>query len=92
MVMLDTRVYDRSITDLYYNTPTIAAEADDEDRSMTGLKQEAWLYKQLKDSQQRGATWPLLMQQVVFTGVNYSLATGGSTEFNVDAWSGCESH
>lgn len=91
MIMLDTRQYDRSITDLYYNTPAIIAAAGDEDRSLTGPKQEAWLFEQLRASKERGATWPLLMQQIVFSRVNYSIATGGATEFNVDAWEGCES-
>lgn len=91
MIMLDTRVYDRDITDLYYNTPQIAAMADDEDRSLTGEKQEQWLFDRLKESKDRGATWPLLMQQIVFAQVNYTLATQGAVTQNVDAWQGCES-
>ncbi|SCV70899.1 BQ2448_3661 [Microbotryum intermedium] len=88
MIMLDTRQYDRSLTDLYYNTKEVASVADSPSRSMTGSKQQAWFFNQLKQHQARGATWPLIMQQVVFSRVNYTIATGGSTDFDFDAWEG----
>ncbi|KAK4695693.1 alkaline phosphatase D, partial [Phenoliferia sp. Uapishka_3] len=86
MTMLDTRVYQRSETDLYYNTDIIEAEADSPDRTITGPSQESWFFDQLTDSTERNATWRLVMQQVVFSRINYTLATGGSYEFNEDAW------
>lgn len=58
MIMLDTRNYDRSITDLYYNTKDIIAVSGDSDRSLTGWRQQAWLYEQLAENKERGATWP----------------------------------
>jgi alkaline phosphatase D len=85
MTMLDTRQYDRSITDLYYNTDAIRPVADSSNRSMTGEAQESWFFNTLDESESRGAYWRLIMQQVVFNRVNYSMATGGSTEFNLDA-------
>lgn len=42
LVMLDTRNYDRSITDLYYNTDYIHAISNDAGRSMMGSRQENW--------------------------------------------------
>ncbi|KAL7412862.1 PhoD-like phosphatase-domain-containing protein [Mrakia frigida] len=91
MIMLDTRQYDRSITDLYYNTEFIHDHASDVDRSITGTVQQKWLLDQLSESQARGATWPLVMQQVVFSRINYTIATGGSLDFNVDSWEGYRS-
>lgn len=66
--MLDTRQYDRDITNLYYNEEIIDM-ADDKDRSMTGPKQEKWMFNELKKSKKRGATWQLLGQQMVFSAV-----------------------
>lgn len=72
MIMLDTRNYERSITDLYYNTLEIKNAADDADRSLTGSKQQAWLYDELLAHQARGAAWPLIYQQIVFSRVKYA--------------------
>lgn len=88
MIMLDTRQYDRDETDLYYNTAKIEAESGDPERSMTGTAQQKWFFDQMDESSDRGATWRLVMQQVVFSRVNYSLATHGAVDFNVDAWEG----
>lgn len=85
MVMLDTRNYNRSITDLYYNTDIIAAQANSSDRSMTGLPQQNWFFNQLDNSQARNATWKLVMQQVVFNRVNYS-SVAPTASFDLDAW------
>ena len=65
LTMVDTRNYDRSITDLYYNTETIALHRNDENRTLTGEKQQAWLFDRLDESKDRGAHWHLLAQQVV---------------------------
>ena len=42
LIMLDTRQYDRSITDLYWNTDYIHAISNDAGRSMMGARQEHW--------------------------------------------------
>jgi len=55
---------------------------------MTGQKQQNFLFNELEQSQDRGAHWHLLMQQVVFGNTNYSIVSNGATESNVDAWSG----
>ncbi|KAK4055762.1 hypothetical protein OIV83_000309 [Microbotryomycetes sp. JL201] len=87
MIMADTRQYDRDVTDLYYNTAEINKIAADEDRSMTGQKQQSWLLQQLQETKDRGAVWPLLFQQVIFSDVNFG-DSPSEFEYNVDAWSG----
>ncbi|KAM0788688.1 hypothetical protein ACM66B_002785 [Microbotryomycetes sp. NB124-2] len=86
-IFLDTRQYDRDITDVYYNTAEIDKIAADEDRSMTGYKQQEWLLQQLQETKDRGAVWPLVFQQVIFSDVNFG-DSPEDFEFNVDAWSG----
>lgn len=63
LVMLDTRQYDRSITDLYWNTHYINQISDDASRSMMGPRQESWFFNQLISSKQRGATWRVIGSQ-----------------------------
>lgn len=77
MIMLDTRSYDRSVTDLYYNTDEIRSAAWDEDRTMTGSKQENWFFDELKKVSTNDKIWSLVMQQTVFASVNYTVATAG---------------
>lgn len=88
LVMLDTRVYDRSITDLYWNTDYVHTLADDAGRSLMGPRQEHWFYDQLAASAARGATWRIVGSQVVFSRVNQSLALGDANPFDYDAWDG----
>lgn len=83
--MLDTRNFDRDITDLYYNTAQIAAVSNDTDRSLMGGKQEQWLYRNMIYSQQRGASWRVLSQQIIMNWQNYGQS---SFTFNYDAWQG----
>jgi phosphodiesterase/alkaline phosphatase D-like protein len=45
--------------------------------SMTGTKQQKWFFEQMDKSSERGAIWRLVMQQVVFARVNYTIATQG---------------
>ena len=85
--MLDTRNYNRSVTDLYYNTGEIARNANASDRSMTGLPQQNWFLSQLDASQARNTTWKLVMQQVVFNRVNYT-SVAPTVGFDYDAWEG----
>lgn len=40
MIMLDTRVIHRDITDVYYNTKQVAAISNDANRTITGADQE----------------------------------------------------
>ncbi|CUA76846.1 Phospholipase D [Rhizoctonia solani] len=54
LTMLDTRNYDRDLTDVYYNTKFV-------DSIHKGLEQ------QLLSSKSRGAVWRIIGQQVVFT-------------------------
>ncbi|EIW60084.1 uncharacterized protein TRAVEDRAFT_145154 [Trametes versicolor FP-101664 SS1] len=82
LTMLDTRQYDRDITDLYYNTAVIDSIADETDRSLMGPSQESWFFNTLAASKQRGAIWRVVGQQIVFTQLN---ETSG---FDVDAWDG----
>lgn len=42
LIMLDTRQYDRSITDLYWNTDYIHQISNDAGRTMMGSRQENW--------------------------------------------------
>lgn len=63
LVMLDTRQYDRSITDLYWNTHYVNQISNDAGRSMMGSRQENWFFNQLVSSKQRGATWRVIGSQ-----------------------------
>ncbi|KAI0797673.1 PhoD-like phosphatase-domain-containing protein [Abortiporus biennis] len=81
LTMLDTRQYDRDITDLYYNTEVINSIADVKNRSLMGPAQENWFYQTLSQSKSRGAVWRVVGQQIVFTQLNES-------GFDVDAWDG----
>lgn len=92
LIMLDTRVYDRSITDLYWNTDYVHAIADDAGRSLMGPRQETWFYNQLSSSAARGATWRIIGSQVIFSRVNQSLAFGDENPLNYDAWDGYQAN
>ena len=92
LVMLDTRQYDRSITDVYWNTEYVHEISDDAGRTMMGQRQEAWFYKTLKESSKRGATWRLIGNQVIFSSVNQSLAFGDENPFNYDQWDGYQAN
>ncbi|KAF8902073.1 PhoD-like protein [Gymnopilus junonius] len=71
LTMLDTRQYDRDLTDLYYNTDvnTISSFAN---RSLMGAAQEQWFYDTVSESTRRGAVWRVVGQQIVFTQLNES--------------------
>lgn len=84
LIMLDTRNYDRSITDLYWNTDYIHSIWNDTSRSLMGPRQEAWFYNQLSYSSHRGATWRIIGDQLVFSRINQSATFG----YNVDQWDG----
>ncbi len=86
LIMLDTRQYDRSITDLYWNTHYVHQISDDAGRSMMGSRQENWFYSQLKSSAQRAATWRVIGSQTVFSRINESIAYGNVDPLDYDAW------
>ncbi|KAL9111674.1 MAG: hypothetical protein Q9227_003948 [Pyrenula ochraceoflavens] len=92
LLMLDTRQYDRSITDLYWNTDYIHAISNDAGRSMMGSRQENWFYDGLKTSAARGATWRIIGSQTVFSRVNESIAYGNVNPLDYDAWDGYQSN
>ncbi|QRV91470.1 alkaline phosphatase [Ceratobasidium sp. AG-Ba] len=82
LTMLDTRQYDRDLTDVYYNTDYVDGIHKGQNRSIMGLKQENWLSDQLLNSKRRGAVWRVVGQQVVFTQLNEL------GKFNLDSWDG----
>lgn len=85
ILMLDTRQYDRDITDVYYNTDYVASISNDTNRSLMGGKQERWFYDNLQKSQNRGAIWKIVGQQIIVNHLNE-----GSSSFPIDydAWDG----
>ncbi|ORX92670.1 putative alkaline phosphatase [Basidiobolus meristosporus CBS 931.73] len=87
LIMLDTRNYERDITDMYYNTKWIEAIAEDPTRSLMGHHQEQWFYRELYKSKRRNAHWRLIGQQVEFNRLDYSAAIAGKI-MNSDAWDG----
>jgi alkaline phosphatase D len=79
LLMLDTRGFrDRQ---LYSGT---SAEIQAPGRTLLGAQQEAWLFDRLRGSQQSGATWRLLGQQVLFSPVTPPLVP----TLNADVWDG----
>lgn len=88
LIMLDTRQYDRSITDLYWNTDYIHEISNDAGRSLMGARQESWLFSQLRASSRRGTAWRVIGNQIVFSRINESLALGEENPLNYDSWDG----
>lgn len=64
LIMLDTRAYDRSITDLYWNTDYVKEISNDAGRTVMGYRQESWFYRTLIDSKKRGAIWRIIGSQI----------------------------
>lgn len=64
LVMLDTRQYDRSITDLYFNTEYVNEIKDEAGRSLMGSRQENWVQHSLIESANRGAHWRIIGSQI----------------------------
>lgn len=88
LIMLDTRQYDRSITDLYWNTGYVHNISNDAGRSMMGSRQENWFYDSLSASADRGATWRVIGSQTVFSRENQSFIYGNDNPLDYDAWDG----
>jgi phosphodiesterase/alkaline phosphatase D-like protein len=85
-VMLDTRNYDRSITTLNWNDDYVAELVDDAGRSLMGSAQENWFYRSLSESKNRGATWRVIGNQIIFSRMNNSAVYGDA--LNADQWDG----
>ncbi|KAK5069213.1 hypothetical protein LTR64_008633 [Lithohypha guttulata] len=92
LMMLDTRNYDRSITDLYWNTDYIHAISNDAGRSMMGSRQENWLYNSLSASKDRGAHWRIIGSQTIFSRMNLSIGLGNENPLNYDQWDGYQAN
>lgn len=92
LVMLDTRQYDRSITDLYWNTDYVHTISNDAGRSLMGSRQENWFYNQITHSAERGATWRIIGSQIIFSRINQSAAYGDDNPLNYDAWDGYQAN
>ncbi|TKX23601.1 putative PhoD-like phosphatase-2 [Elsinoe australis] len=89
LIVLDTRNYDRSITDLNWNEDYLPKISNDAGRSMMGSEQENWFYRTLRESKQRGASWRVIGNQVVFSRVNVTSWFGTfENPFNNDQWDG----
>jgi len=82
LVMLDTRQYDRSVTDLYWNTHYVGEVSDEASRSLMGPRQEQWFYRTLRESSRRGTAWRVVGNQIIFSRMDEA----GS--FNYDSWDG----
>ncbi|KAL9594562.1 MAG: hypothetical protein Q9219_006965 [cf. Caloplaca sp. 3 TL-2023] len=81
-IVLDTRNYDRSITDLTWNSDYIDLILDDASRSLMGSAQENWFYRQLSESAARGATWRVIGNQIIFSRIIEGFGVNG------DNWNG----
>ncbi|KAF9532238.1 PhoD-like phosphatase-domain-containing protein [Crepidotus variabilis] len=88
LTMLDTRQYDRDVTDYLTNSQVVDSVADFDDRSIMGAAQEKWLLNTLSESKSRGAIWRIIGQQVIFS----QLEQNGERKFGShgvdDAWDG----
>ncbi|OTA96927.1 hypothetical protein M434DRAFT_388788 [Hypoxylon sp. CO27-5] len=82
LIVLDTRNYDRSITDLSWNSEYIDLIRNDASRSLMGSHQENWFYSQLSRSSERGATWRIIGNQIIFSYITESYGLSG------DNWNG----
>lgn len=82
LTMLDTRNYDRDLTDLGYNRAFVNTLADVDSRSLMGPAQEKWLYDTLSKSKSRRAIWRVIGQQIVFSKLDLD------GNLDLDAWDG----
>ncbi len=89
LVMLDTRHYDRSITTLGWNNDYIYDISNEASRTLMGSNQENWFYRQLSESAQRGATWRIVGNQLIFSRINTTSWFGTfDNPYNGDQWDG----
>lgn len=91
LIMLDTRAYDRSVTSLRWNNDHVGEDlSNDASRTLMGGRQEKWFYRQLSESQDRGAAWRIVGNQILFAHRNQSGIDEGSELFpsSPDEWDG----
>ncbi|KAJ0109043.1 hypothetical protein J7T55_002235 [Diaporthe amygdali] len=69
LIVIDTRNYDRAITDLGWNAEYIQLLRNDASRSLMGSHQENWFYSQLTNSNKRGAMYRVVANQIVFSRI-----------------------
>lgn len=79
LIMIDTRNYDRSITDLTWNSNYIDLIRDSTARTLMGSHQENWFYNQLSKSHSRGATWRIVGNQLIFSRLDRKGELSGDT-------------
>lgn len=92
LIMLDTRQYDRSVTDLYWNTDYIHEISNDASRSLMGFSQENWFYSELSKSSSRGAAWRVIGNQIIFSRMNQSVFLGEKNPLDYDNWDGYQAN
>lgn len=70
------------LTIVDWNKHYISEIADDPSRSLMGARQENWFYRSLSQSKERGATWRIIGNQIVFSRILQNDNWG----LNGDAW------
>ncbi|RSM13171.1 hypothetical protein CEP52_002120 [Fusarium oligoseptatum] len=86
LIILDTRNYDRSITSLGWNDEYVDLIRDDPSRTLMGGRQENWFYRSLSESQERGAAWRIIGNQIIFSRITENWGDGEILP--TDNWSG----
>ncbi|KAH3683415.1 hypothetical protein WICPIJ_005634 [Wickerhamomyces pijperi] len=91
--MLDTRNYDRDLTDIYDNQELIHGLKEYEQRSILGFDQEAWLERELMSNKESGIVWNFISSQCVVNSLNLSMPLSGGLGWpfekaNQDSWDG----
>lgn len=72
---------------LAWNSDYIYEIHDDAGRSLMGSHQENWFYRQLSESSNRGATWRVIGNQIVFSRINITSWFGTfENPYNGDQW------
>jgi alkaline phosphatase D len=87
LIMIDTRLRGRDTQAGGLQEAGDPAIWVDPSRHLLGSSQEEWLLEALSTSRERGATWRLLGNQVMFAE-NRDPLKGGTTILNADAWDG----
>lgn len=85
LIMLDTRVYDRSSPDLDSDTDHTNKPKDDASSELMGPTQEEWFQETLKGS---SAKWRLIGSQLAFSHT----MVGPNGKVNADAWDAYEAN
>jgi alkaline phosphatase D len=88
LLMLDTRQYDRAITDVYWNTDYVHAISNEASRTLMGSRQENWFYSELRSSSRRGTKWRIIGNQIIFSRMDLSASLGTKNPMNYDQWDG----